>query len=228
MCSSQAAASSRFYFFCLFFYEAACASLTELAAPFRAVGPVATVWQPFEIALTSSAAIPQPTVWLGTNLTATLHHAATDTTLATPGFWDGGLQWLVRFSPPLLGAWVYTTTCSDINNTGLHNVTGSFTAAAYTGSNPLFAHGILRPNGGGRFLEHADGTPFYWLGDTHWSGFSDAEVWRGSDNTTVDPDGPRSMLKEMVDVRALQGYSVWKGETFVVNGKQGDEHGKLT
>ena len=26
------------------------------------------------------------------------------------------------------------------------------------------------------------------------------------------------MLKEMVDVRAAQGYSVWKGETFVVNG----------
>ena len=29
------------------------------------------------------------------------------------------------------------------------------------------------------------------------------------------------MLKEMVDVRASQGYSVWKAETFVVNGAQG-------
>eukprot|EP01044_Picomonas_judraskeda_P028814 COSAG03_NODE_9719_length_697_cov_34297.351171_3_plen_92_part_01 len=35
------------------------------------------------------------------------------------------------------------------------------------------------------------------------------------------------MLKEIVDVRAAQGYSVWKGETFVVNGKQGGSAGSI-
>ena len=35
------------------------------------------------------------------------------------------------------------------------------------------------------------------------------------------------MLKEMVDVRAAQGYSVWKGETFVINGKQGGGEGVI-
>ena len=29
----------------------------------------------------------------------------------------------------------------------------------------------------------------------------------------------------MVDVRAAQGYSVWKGETFVINGAQGGQGG---
>lgn len=36
------------------------------------------------------------------------------------------------------------------------------------------------------------------------------------------------MLKEMVDVRAEQGYSVWKGETFVINGQQGGAKGGIT
>eukprot|EP01044_Picomonas_judraskeda_P014656 COSAG03_NODE_2358_length_2849_cov_4798.631732_5_plen_170_part_01 len=97
-----------------------------------------------------------------------------------------------------------------------------------SGDNPLFKHGFLRPHSSGRFLEHTDGTPFYWLGDTHWSGFSTAEHWADSDNSTLDP-GPseHSMLKEIVDVRAAQGYSVWKGETFVVNGKQGGSAGSI-
>ena len=36
-----------------------------------------------------------------------------------------------------------------------------------------------------------------------------------------------SMLKQMVDVRAAQGYSVWKGETFVINGEQGGANGGI-
>jgi hypothetical protein len=35
------------------------------------------------------------------------------------------------------------------------------------------------------------------------------------------------MLKEMVDVRARQGYSVWKAETFVINGQQGGSTGSV-
>ena len=34
-------------------------------------------------------------------------------------------------------------------------------------------------------------------------------------------------LKQMVDVRAAQGYSVWKGETFVINGAQGGQGGGI-
>ena len=35
------------------------------------------------------------------------------------------------------------------------------------------------------------------------------------------------MLRQMVDVRAAQGYSVWKGETFVINGAQGGNAGGI-
>lgn len=46
-----------------------------------------------------------------------------------------------------------------------------------------------------------------------------ALVKADTDNSTFDSSG--SMFKEMVDVRAKQGYSVWKAETFVINGAQG-------
>ena len=139
--------------------------------------------------------------------------------LTVPGFWDGDRDWKVRMALPKAGDWHWRTTCSNASDIGLHNKSGYVTVTDYRGSNPLFKHGFLRPHSSGRFLEHMDGTPFYWLGDTHWSGFSTAEHWANSDNTTVDP--------EIVDVRAAQGYSVWKGETFVVNGKQGGSAGSI-
>jgi len=38
---------------------------------------------------------------------------------------------------------------------------------------PLARHGAIRVAATGRYLEHADGTPFLWLGDTWWFGFVD-------------------------------------------------------
>lgn len=51
--------------------------------------------------------------------------------------------------------------------------------------NPLYVHGFLRVNAAtNRYLEHADGTPFYWLGDTHWSGYSLAEHFDETNNAS--------------------------------------------
>eukprot|EP01043_Picozoa_sp_COSAG02_P013134 COSAG02_NODE_521_length_20750_cov_10.721079_5_plen_351_part_00 len=204
------------------------AVLVMVAAVAAAAPPV--IWQPHEIVLISSVAYPQKMTWRASyvqlNATFSTHGKIS---LTTPAFWDGGKEWKVRFAPPAAGTWRWRTTCSDSANEGLHGQSGEFSVANYRGTNPLFKHGFLQPHKSGRYLEHADGTPFYWLGDTHWSGFSTAEHWNDSDNSTVDP-GPseHSMLKEMVDVRAQQGYSVWKGETFVINGKQGGAQGGIS
>ena len=88
--------------------------------------------------------------------------------------------------PPVSLARPVQFPCSDTSP----RVTGatSIRLNRYSGPpNPLFNHGILRPSSGGRYLEHADGTPFYWLGDTHWSGFSTAERWNETNNASVDP-----------------------------------------
>ena len=55
----------------------------------------------------------------------------------------------------------------------LHGVNGKFEIKPYTGDNPLYRHGPLRVAADRRHLEHADGTPFFWLADTWWMGLCD-------------------------------------------------------
>lgn len=92
--------------------------------------------------------------------------------ITVDGFWDGDSTWRVRFSPDEIGAWRYTTTCSDAQNTGLHGQDGAFGCSILrsAGTTPWTAHGPLRVSDDHYSLEHADGTPFLWLGDTAWNG----------------------------------------------------------
>src|SRR5262245_30628138 len=87
-----------------------------------------------------------------------------------PGFWDGAKTWRVRFIPTQPGSWKFETTCSDTKNAGLHQQSGSFTAGPPAGSNRFAQHGPVEVAPDGRFFQHADGTPFFWLGDTAWNG----------------------------------------------------------
>jgi hypothetical protein len=91
-------------------------------------------------------------------------------------FWDGDRLWRMRFSPDETGEWTYRTICSDKNNNGLHNQTGSFKCKGYEGVLPLFRRGELRLSRNRRFFEHNDGTPFFWLADTVWCGPALAEL----------------------------------------------------
>jgi len=96
------------------------------------------------------------------------------------GFWDGGRSWCVRFSPDQQGGWTYKTTCSDQSNNGLHNQTGSFQCVKNNSNLTLCQHGELRLSGNKRYIEHNDGTPFFWLADTVWCGplFADLDDWK--------------------------------------------------
>jgi hypothetical protein len=92
------------------------------------------------------------------------------------GFWDGGRTWRVRFSPDQPGRWKFKTTCSDAANAGLHNRFGEFICTAATGQTRFHKHGQVRVARDRRHLEHADGTPFFWLADTIWTGARAAEL----------------------------------------------------
>ncbi|HEY3857812.1 MAG TPA: DUF4038 domain-containing protein [Verrucomicrobiae bacterium] len=92
--------------------------------------------------------------------------------LRVPAFWDGGNIWKVRYASPEIGTHVFRTQCSDVSDKGLNGVTGKVPIRPYTDSNPLFRHGPIRVAENRRFLEHEDGTPFFWLGDTWWMGLS--------------------------------------------------------
>jgi hypothetical protein len=89
--------------------------------------------------------------------------------LRVPAFWAGGRVWKVRYASPLPGRHSFRTECSPAA-AGLHGVAGTVEVVPYAGENPLYRHGPLRKSANNRYLEHADGTPFFWLADTWWMG----------------------------------------------------------
>ena len=85
------------------------------------------------------------------------------------GFWDGGAVWRVRFSPDETGMWTFTTH-SEPEDPGLCDQQGRFTCGQPSGTTRFEQHGPVQLSSNRRFLVHADGTPFLWLGDTAWNG----------------------------------------------------------
>jgi hypothetical protein len=115
------------------------------------------------------------------------------TARSVEAFWDGDGTWRARFCPTATGRWRYRTVCSDPANTGLHDRSGGFecwgprtrgalearlggrapgagTEPSAGDENPLYRHGPPRLSPDRHSLIHADGTPFFWLGDTAWNG----------------------------------------------------------
>ena len=164
-------------------------------------------WNPIEITLTATGNYSTPYIDVD-DLNATFV-SSTGVSMTMIGFWDGGLTWKIRFAPLSIGIWTYKTNAKD---TGLNGQTGFITCTPYTGPLPIYQHGFIKPSANNRYLTYADGTPFYYLGDTHWSGFSRAERFNESNDPRFS-----SMFKGMIDRRVEQGYTAWKAETFANN-----------
>jgi len=144
--------------------------------PAPAANKVAELWTRFEDTFTSSQDYGNPVQEAKVKVEFTSPRGNKRMFLA---FWDGARVWRVRFSPDEPGKWTYKTFCSDESNQGLHDRTGSFQCEKYRGDLTLFRHGELRLSDNRRYIEHADGTPFFWLADTVWCGpmFADFEDW---------------------------------------------------
>ena len=86
---------------------------------------------------------------------------------------------------------------------GLHGKLGQFHVREAADGNLLQRHGgFLKVSGDGHALSYADGTPFFWLGDTWWFCPSDLVPIDGSTN----PEIP-SAFREMLRVRKDQGFT---------------------
>jgi hypothetical protein len=110
-----------------------------------------------------------------------------------PAYWAGGQEWRVRFAPPLLGK--YTTVLGGELGGAPGGAAISIQAVAAESQNTLVRHGNLRVAENGRSLEYADGTPFFWLGDTWWMGLSKRLTW---------PEG----FQQLAADRVAKGFSV--------------------
>lgn len=102
-----------------------------------------------------------------------------------PAYWAGDQSWSVRFAPPVPGEFTYSVVATDPD--ALFDIAdGKVRIETYDGDVALLARGALRVSDSGRHFEHADGTPFFWLGDTWWSGLSDRLSWDGFQRLTAD------------------------------------------
>ena len=118
-------------------------------------------------------------------------------------FWDGDGNWVIRFAPTAVGTWNYTVESTDADNADFSGA-GSVECEPYDGELSMYQHGFLRVSADRRYLEHADGTPFFWLGDTHWT-FVTEERFDESNCPRY-----KSQFKACVDKRVEQKFTVYQ------------------
>jgi len=161
------------------------------------------VWETQELAFTAKNsyknAYTDVTVWVdlsGPNFKKRVY-----------GFWDGGDTFHVRLVATQPGAWSWRSG-SNPNDPGITGKSGSFTAIDWTekekNENPL-RHGFLRASDNDHALNHADGTPFFAIGDTWYSLGSNRFKWYDDDKER--PIGPGAGFKDYVRYRKEQGYN---------------------
>ncbi|MBC7510153.1 MAG: discoidin domain-containing protein [Ferruginibacter sp.] len=163
-------------------------------------------WRVIEISLTSSASYSDP--FNDVDVTATFTGPG-GITIVRPAFWDGGTSWKIRFAPTVTGSWTMTTTATITSNNGLHNISKTIQCNAYTGSLDIYKKGFLKADASGRYFVYNDGTPFFYLGDTHW-------IFTHERFSTSNVSGVASQFKYTVDKRVTQGFSVYQSEAIQI------------
>jgi len=135
--------------------------------------------------------------------------------IEVPGFWDGGSNWKIRFTPPYSGTWKYETFSG---NKGVNQKKGDIIVTGWSeeekNSNPIHRGFITvnktepRP---GRYFVYSDGTPFLWISDTWWN-------WTNR-NITFES------FKMLADTRSSQGFNI--GQLFFAGNGWGPESSLL-
>ncbi len=128
--------------------------------------------------------------------------------LTVPLFWDGGSTYKVRFAPTKTGMWNYKIVSRQNKVIGeasnywmfddtLDGLNGSFYVSAAEETAPeIYKHGFIKEDG--KHFSYNDGTPFFYLGDTHW---------------TMLLEEYDNRFKYIADKRAEQGFTVYQSQT---------------
>ncbi len=142
------------------------------------------------------------------SIDVTFKNRETGTVIVIPGFWDGGRDWKVRFAPWETGVWEYSVK-ADGKELGLDGISGSLTCEPYTGELEIYKRGFLKTEKGIRYLMYDDGTPFFYLGDTHWNVQKEEFDEAGPNAGSIKTD---SHFKYICDRRWEQGFTVYQTE----------------
>lgn len=130
------------------------------------------------------------------------------------GFWKGGSDWCIRFAPIKEGVWTFKTVSTDA---GLNNVEGTITCTESQMRHDIDKHGWVTLKEDTRYFVHEDGTPFFWLGDTHWQGPDYERIHQC--NYPGCTCG--NQFKHLVDDRVKKGFTVY--QTYFSTGRNGSE-----
>jgi len=125
--------------------------------------------------------------------------------IVRPAFWDGDSSWKIRFAPTAVGEWNMITSCTDKSNTGLNAISHVIKCKPYTGNLDIYKHGFLKISDNKRYFVYDDGTPFFYLGDTHW-------LYIHERFNTSNKKGVTSQFRYIVDKRISQGFTVYQSE----------------
>ena len=123
----------------------------------------------------------------------TFTHRESGKKLTVPAFWYGGKTFTVRFAPTEYGVWDFVTSCGS--DASLDGKTGTVAANAYKGPLEIYRRGFVKTNGSKHFV-YDDGTPFFYLGDTHWQ----------------LGDESYEMVQTICEKRVSQGFTVWQSQ----------------
>jgi len=159
-------------------------------------------WIAVEIELTSSVSYSEPFYDVDVEAAFT---GPDGLIITRPAFWDGDSTWKIRFAPTEIGTWTMTTTATDANNSGLHNISRTIECIPYSGDLDIYKFGFLKISDNGRYLTYDDGTPFFYLGDTHW-------ILPHERFDTSNAPGVSSQFRYTVDKRVQQGFTVIQSE----------------
>lgn len=127
-------------------------------------GAQATVWECHQVTFASDVRYAHPVN--DVQIDVTFSHESGGS-IRVRAFWDGDTVYRARVAFPNVGTWTYDVATNDPSNT-IGEKSGVIEVNAYEGDNPFSTKGWLRPSADSRFLTYADGTPFFWLGDTAW------------------------------------------------------------
>ncbi len=152
----------------------------------------AETWRMVELAFESEKTYADPF----SDVTIDLSLYGNGRLYTVPCFWDGENIWRARFVCPAAGTWQCKTVCSDTSNDALHGRTAEVNCAEYKGDLDIYKHGFVTTRYGEKYLTYDDGTPFYYLGDTHWELSSESY----------------EMVEALCAKRAEQGFSVWQSQ----------------
>ena len=173
-----------------------------LCLPLAAAAQTVHLWEKQEITFTASRDFANPytevTVWIdltGPGFSKRVY-----------GFWDGGRTFRVRVVATALGEWRWRSG-SQPADSGLTGKTGTFNAIGWTEAekqaNPL-RHGFLRATANGHALEHADGAPFFAIGDTWWALGTNRFRWQDGPEPSDRAHGRFPGLRTAAEVPGLQ------------------------